>query len=768
MAIVYAQTVFGQGAIIKTIDAETKQPVPFVLITNDAWSIQRMSDPRGRAMMDSELEYEFSHPFYNTTKVFVDLKDSINPVELTKNLEIQVSHEQLKEGDSIVKGFHAYLPETSTIYLPEFDYISYSSIDIYQQAMKDLDEWELVNSLESIEKNKFRFPDKRYSRVVNAHFSDGDSSKRGFIPINSYSVSPLTEYIDALDLKFYNPLFADANKRYDYALIETIREPQHSTIYVVYFRPKKNKRFLGLEGLLYFAADRFGNVGGLIFPHKEKLRNFAISYYTEKTAKDTYFLKDLHAMMFLFDIPNLSRKTKVQFTTQYTSPSFNTSSNSNTKWVDMALFDNTKDSIEDDTWLMTQAVDGQKLEYIKKDTTEDGFVLSKTLRWLYNIYEGRLGYRARFFDINNVFAINRFESVRIGIGVQSHENLSDVFTFGGYFGYGIGDGKFKYGGNVGMYFGPTRSHLLSFQYKRDLLEPGNVYYMDKRADLVRNFFTSRMDDYQSGQISIRTRINAYITSQLLLNNYELTPLYDYIYNPNGEEIDEVQTFKFTEASLLLSIGTPFSHNPSFREILYRKKRIRSNLFLNITRGFITDFGGEYDYWKVNGRLSSNIRIGKQDALDIVLDGGAMTPEQPYQIHYVGPGTEFKLTGLIINNAFQTMKLYGFFADRYAHSFINYDLGNIFTKNSKFKPELAFALNLGWGKLKGSKEIHENIEVRDYPEGFYEVGVLFNNLLRLKIYNYFYGGLGIGTFVGFGPDAEDGAFAVRLSYEIGTL
>lgn len=82
--------------------------------------------------------------------------------------------------------------------------------------------------------------------------------------------------------------------------------------------------------------------------------------------------------------------------------------------------------------------------------------------------------------------------------------------------------------------------------------------------------------------------------------------------------------------------------------------------------------------------------------------------------------------------------------------------------------MAFALNLGWGRIKGSKEIHENIEVRDYPEGFYEVGVLFNNLLRLKIYNYFYGGLGIGTFVGFGPDAEDGAFAIRLSYEIGTL
>lgn len=146
----------------------------------------------------------------------------------------------------------------------------------------------------------------------------------------------------------------------------------------------------------------------------------------------------------------------------------------------------------------------------------------------------------------------------------------------------------------------------------------------------------------------------------------------------------------------------------------------------------------------------------------------MTKDQPYQINYVGPGTEFKLTGIVINNAFQSMELYGFFADRYVHSFMNYNLGNIFFKKSKFNPELAFALNMGWGKITGRKEIHENIVVRDYAEGYYEAGVLLNNLLRLKIYNYFYGGLGIGTFYGFGPDAKDGAFALRISYELGVL
>lgn len=434
----------------------------------------------------------------------------------------------------------------------------------------------------------------------------------------------------------------------------------------------------------------------------------------------------------------------------------------------MAIFNNEIDTTQDDTWMMTQMVDREKLEYIKKDTTDRKFVLSNTLKWMYNIYEGKIGYRVRFFDINNEFAINKFESVRIGIGLQSHENLSDVFTFGGYFGYGLGDGEFKYGGNVGVYFGNARRNLLSLRYSRDLLEPGRIHYMDKRQDLVKDFFTSRMDDYYSMQVSVRTRINAYFTSNVRLNNYSLKPLYEYIYNPSGIEITETQNFNFTETSFLFNIGTPFNDNPNLRNILYRKKRMRSNFFINITKGWKTELGGDYDYWKFNGRLSSNIHISRLGELDIVMDGGIMSKDQPYQINYVGPGTEFKLTGLIINNAFQSMKLYGFFADRYIHSFMNYNLGNIFFTKSKFKPELAFSLNVGWGKIKGRKEIHENIEVRDYPGGYYEAGVLLNNLLRLRIYNYFYGGLGVGTFYGFGPDAENGAWAIRISYEIGTL
>lgn len=757
----------GQEISGRIVDKSTREGIPYVKIYQKESTLEQSTDPKGYFKVNESGDYSIDHPMYKNMQVTIEYNEDTLYLELSKVEKIYINETQLKLGQETIEKFHRYLPETNTARYSEFEFLSSTKIEVYQESSKDEEKYEFLSSLESLQKNRFKYPDKKYARVVSAHYDNGDSSLLGFIPINSYSFAASNEYINSVSLKYYNPFFKGAGKRYDFALVDslTIRDEHIS---VIYFRPNPNKQFIGFKGVLYFVNGRSEVWGGYLMPYKDYKQDFTMTFYTSPTSKETRFLRDLNIVLRLKNIPNFGRNSIVYYDTKNSSPVFETKDTSEAKWVDMALFNYEKDTSTDDTWMMTQIVDKEKLEYIKKDTADRQFVLSNTLKWMYNIYDGKIGYRMRYFDLNNEFAINKFESVRIGIGLQSHEKLSDVFTFGGYLAYGFKDAKMKYGGNMGIYFGKARRNLLSFAFTKDLLEPGLVHYFEERQDLVRNFFTSRMDEYRSLQISINSKINAYLTSSFLFNNYSLEPLYDYIYNPKAEGLTDKQTFNFSETSIFFNIGTPFTYNPNLRNILYRKKRFRSNLYLNLTKGWKLSNGGDYDYWKLNGRLMSNVRVKGQGVLDIVLDGGVMTKDQPYQINYVGPGTEFKLTGIIINNAFQSMKLYGFFADRYFHSFSNLNLGKIFAKRSRFSPELAFALNFGWGKITGRKEIHENIEVRDYPNGYYEAGVLLNNLLRLKIYNYFYGGLGLGTFYGFGPDAENGAWAIRISYELGVL
>ena len=58
------------------------------------------------------------------------------------------------------------------------------------------------------------------------------------------------------------------------------------------------------------------------------------------------------------------RNSVVYYDTKNSSPIFDSKNNTNAKWVNMALFNYEKDTIGDDTWMMTQIVDKEKLEYI--------------------------------------------------------------------------------------------------------------------------------------------------------------------------------------------------------------------------------------------------------------------------------------------------------------------------------------------------------------------------------------------------------------------
>jgi hypothetical protein len=765
-SLILSGSASGQMIIIDVKDAANGEQIPFAIIETSQHAEIFITQLDGKIQIPKFDSIRVYHPFYEDQYLSITATDSIQVLKLTRKGPQPFSDQQKEDGLKTLQLYGANLPQSATNKRYSFDYLSYSDITVSEEKKDHT--WETINELYTIEKNRFLLPDKRYSSVVTAHYGDGDTTDIGLIPLNDYSIAQEKEYFDAPNLKYYNPLFKGAEKRYEFIMLDTL-SLNNEKILIVHFRPRADRNFLALEGLIYFTGERFEILNGYYIPVGKSTIDFSVAYHHGSTTKNTRFLEKLRFATRLKDIPNFRRKSRIIFNLKNTSPNFDIEDNSQAKWLEMAIFDNKKELRDNDTWMMTQRVDKEKLDYVKKDTTEKKFVLSNTIKRLYYIYDGKLGIRGSFFDLNNVFSINKFEALRLGLGIQSHENLSQWFTFGGYFGYGFKDENFKYGANIGFYLDTKRNNLLSIRLTRDLLEPGLVKYLEKRQDLVRDFFTSRMDDYQSEQISLTSRLNAYMKTSLLLNNYRLRPYYEYIYNPDDQtDIESPQQLNFTETSLLFNIGTPFSDNPNMRKILYRKKLISSNLFLNITKGWVSELGGQFDYWKLNGLLKSEFNIRGGSDIDLVFDAGVMTADQPYQINYGSPGTEFKLTGIIIKNAFQTMQLYGFFTDRYVHSFINYNLGNVFTKNSKFKPELAFAFNLGWGKLKGRKDIHELIAVRDYSEGYYEAGVILNNLLRLKLYKYFYGGLGLGTFIGHGPGAENGAFAIRISYELGAL
>ena len=125
---------------------------------------------------------------------------------------------------------------------------------------------------------------------------------------------------------------------------------------------------------------------------------------------------------------------------------------------------------------------------------------------------------------------------------------------------------------------------------------------------------------------------------------------------------------------------------------------------------------------------------------------------PYSYLFNGNGSNAKGNYIYVENTFQTMRLYEFVSDRYVNLFFSHNFGSLLFKRPKFQPQFVIFTNVGIGTLK-NKEQHSHLGFKTMEKGFYESGLLINNLVRINYYNIVYLGLGGGAFVRYGPYAD---------------
>jgi hypothetical protein len=112
-----------------------------------------------------------------------------------------------------------------------------------------------------------------------------------------------------------------------------------------------------------------------------------------------------------------------------------------------------------------------------------------------------------------------------------------------------------------------------------------------------------------------------------------------------------------------------------------------------------------------------------------------------------------------------MRFNEFLSDRFVALFIKQDFGKLlFKPRGSFQPEIALVHNLGFGSLTGST-LHDNIDFKTLEKGYFEGGLLINNIFHIQIFRY-----GIGVLYRYGPYAftktiDNFAFKLTLQFSI---
>lgn len=108
----------------------------------------------------------------------------------------------------------------------------------------------------------------------------------------------------------------------------------------------------------------------------------------------------------------------------------------------------------------------------------------------------------------------------------------------------------------------------------------------------------------------------------------------------------------------------------------------------------------------------------------------------------------------------------FLSDKYLNLFYSHNFGSLLFETPKFKPQFVIVQNSAWGTLKNSSD--QGIDFKEKDKGYFESGLIINNILKLKYINVFYIGFGIGTFYRYGYYSFDKTrdnFAFKLSVSI---
>ncbi|MBX2842665.1 MAG: hypothetical protein KTR26_12915 [Flammeovirgaceae bacterium] len=796
---VVAQSLALRGAVYTDVD----EPLPFVFIIPDEQThLGKLTRFNGKFEFGSEKPIKkltLFHPDYKTESI--EIGNPKEPLHIRLNYlpDEMVIKENLNSEKvlAIVQNIIA-LEEESVIYKNhQFKYEAYNKIkgelfisdetykekeNLGKRDLKYLNYYKeqrdnylfLIESYTEREFKKVKRDKENILKARSSGIEDGLvlSFLSSFKPITLYE-----KYINFSGNRVNCPLNKDNLRKYNFVL-RSMKNFLENEIYIIDFFPIKkfdSNPSDYLFGTIYIDVSSFKLLAFYVQNHNElDGKEVEIIQKNSFIKKDTIFPTHVFLKIKLPEFP-----TKYVGTT-FVKNSYISKIDLNPKFenlkeklrFDMVVFDNYNDSTENAFWDIKRKDSLSKKEeltYINSFNDTDDRVIKKWYKLGKAFYKDELAVDFLGINLNNLFSLNQYEGLRLGMGLSTTEKISKTFAIGGYGAYGFRDKQWKFGGNFNYYIKKSRENYFQVKTLYDLEEPGSQHYFGQKDDFFRRIMTRRMDKYRFNGISFYNGFINNTNAEISLNSYWKEPTYDYIYAPeaNSDSLSSPQKFKSTDITIKLRYSIDGNFYIGKRQLMTFGKTFPV-LYMNFTRGIKGLFGGNYNYSKLSYKVDHSFFIGNYGKSDVTFEYGLMDSDLPYPMLFNGRGGKSTLSGIIVKDVFQTMDIYGFVSDNYFNIYYQHNFGSLLFNSGRFRPEFGVALNAGWGQfnLDNPKEIHQKIEISDYSRGYYETGILINNLLKAKILGLVKGGLGIGMFYNFGFYAKPNVhnnLAFRITY-----
>ncbi|MBP7496407.1 MAG: carboxypeptidase-like regulatory domain-containing protein [Bacteroidales bacterium] len=754
----------------KIIDAQTKEPLAFVSIIY-YYNLAVTSDIDGKFFIKTDKSIEQIRVNYLGYKPLIY---KINKNENNITIELESSNIELPEVE-ILPGVNPALRiingaiENKTLNNPEqlenFLYTSYSKMifsvlrdsllkqkNMKEQAKVDsiLDKMYLFIS-ESVAQHQFLKPDKHNEKVIATKMSGFKEPLFVLLASQYQSFSFYNDYIKIGEKLYLNPISRGSLNKYAYILQDTIYN-NTDTVYIISFFPKKGKNIDGLNGVLYINTNKYAIQNVIAQPDKESnLMNFKIQQQYELIDDKYWFPVQLNTDIY-FKIASVSGKVRIlaQGKTYLREIKIN-QAEKEIKRVSNSFEVLPSATDKDENFWQSNRTDSitdkEKETYLIIDSIGKKEHFDRLAKSMLSLFSGKIPFKFLDLELSRFVKYSRYEGLMLGLGFETNSKISKNFSTGGYYSYSIKREIGVYGANLKYKNWGKSDMTINLSYINDFEETGassffddNSFVLDKES--YWNFLISQKDRIIKRQIDLSLR--PFKDMKLFLgfsDSYkEITNNYNFGY---GEEnvVVKLKNYYLTE----LTAGLKYSFNEKYIITPLYKKSLGTNypiLWLQYIKGFDNVLNGYFSYNRYDVKLSKSFIIRNTGTTSVILMGGYIDSSVPLPELYHQRGGYYKFT-LYAPNSFSTMRFGEFFADKYVNIFLNHNFGKLLFKTKKFKPEFEILNNISIGTMKKS-ETHYNYAFSSPAKGYYESGVLINNLINQNLYS-----LGLGFFYRYG-------------------
>jgi hypothetical protein len=767
LTVVSGQPASGQQEPVRgqILDRKTRRPLAFVNITYLASGQGTVSNIDGAFSISSPGDIDFLkfsyvgyHPRYigkedirggETLLIEMDRK-TYDIAEVTIIPGINPAHRIIRLASENRKQNN---PEERR----SFSYTSYSKMYFTldpDSLEKFLDKQHLF-LMEFVSERKFMPPDKNKEVVTASRVSGFRDPSFTLLASQIQSTSFYDDLIMIWDKKYLNPISSGSTRKYLFILEDTMYTESMDTLFVISYRPLKGRNFDGLKGILHINSRGYA-IQNVIAEaaETEGIFRIRIQQKYEYVADQQWFPVQLNTDIILSPKNAAANGEQVRLLgigKSYLSdiqldPAF---SNREFDQIELEVEDGAHKQ-DENYWSQYRVnpltrKDSNTYHFI--DSVEKEVHLDRTLKAFETFASGYIPIGFLNLDYRSLIHWNQYEGFRFGAAAETNEKLAWWFSIGGKVAYGTRDKRLKYGAHLKFNLNYRKDAWIKFKYDNDVVETAGFRFLDKppitSSEIFRSFLIAEKDIVEEKALEFQFPAFRYVKINTYLSRASRTMASDYRYlasTPEGEQ--ETDRFHITETGVLMR----YAHKEKFLETP-RGNRLSLGtsypvFFANFHVG-LPILGGEYEYTKVEARITKTFVSKSLGDTKIALVGGWADRDLPYPLLYAGTGSYAAFT-IETENSFTTMRLNEFVSDRFANLYFQQDFGKLLFSSGRFQPGIVLATSAGLGKLSHSAN-HVNLDQQSYEKGYYESGLLFNNLLRQWFIGY-----GLGVFYRYGP------------------